>query len=67
MDAAVASLFCTGVVNLHSTGIGGGGFLINYNRQSRVAHAYNFREVAPLGASERMFVNESSTTGMFDC
>ncbi|XP_065055052.1 glutathione hydrolase 1 proenzyme-like isoform X2 [Rhopilema esculentum] len=65
VDSAVASLFCTGVVNLHSTGLGGGGFLVYYNRQSKTSEVYNFRETAPAASSERMFLqkNMSSTTG----
>ena len=67
MDSAVASLFCTGVVNLHSTGLGGGGFLVYYNRQSKTSEVYNFRETAPAASSETMYLqkNMSSTTGNF--
>ena len=63
-DAAVAALFCSGVVNLHSTGIGGGGFLVLYNRTKKTAEVFNYRETAPLGSTEMMFVNKSSSTGM---
>ena len=65
IDAAVASLFCTGVVNLHSTGIGGGGFLVYYNRTTKKSEVFDFRETAPAAASEKMFVpnNVSSTAG----
>ena len=65
VDAAVASMFCVGVVNLHSTGVGGGGFMVYYNATSRKSTFIDFREVAPLNATENMFLNNSSTKGMF--
>ena len=63
-DAAVACMFCSGVVNMHSTGIGGGSFLVHYDRATKKSQVWNFRETAPQNASERMFVNASSSTGL---
>eukprot|EP00731_Ephydatia_muelleri_P017368 Em0010g466a len=63
VDAAVASMFCVGVVNLHSTGVGGGGFMVYYNATSRKSTFIDFREVAPLYATENMYLNNSSTKG----
>lgn len=59
VDAAVASLFCLGVVNMHSAGIGGGAVMVVYNRTNRTAEYFNFREKAPGQASQNMFVNKS--------
>lgn len=50
VDAAVASSLCLGVVNLHSTGIGGGGFMVFYNASIGEATVVDFREQAPSSA-----------------
>lgn len=59
VDATVASLFCVGVINMHSTGIGGGGFMVVYSKKSNSAKVINFRETAPSKANSSMFVNNS--------
>ena len=56
VDAAIATMICSGTVNLHSTGIGGGGFMVVYNKKNKSAKTFNFRETAPAGASQNMFV-----------
>ena len=63
VDAAIASLFCVGIVNLHSTGIGGGGFMVYYNATSRKSTFIDYREVAPGAATVNMFNNASSDVG----
>ncbi len=60
VDAAIAGQLCVGVVNLHSAGIGGGGFMIYYNDTSGESFALDFREVAPLNASTYMYNNTAS-------
>ena len=57
VDAAISASLCVGVVNLHSTGIGGGGFMIVYNASTGEAVALDFREKAPMNASTFMYNN----------
>ncbi|PFX20442.1 Gamma-glutamyltranspeptidase 1 [Stylophora pistillata] len=55
VDAAIATALCVGVVNAHSAGIGGGGFMIIYDKKSGKTRAINFREtVAALEKAETM-------------
>lgn len=55
VDAAISGLLCVGVVNLHSTGIGGGGFMLFYDASSKEMHALDYREVAPAAATFDMY------------
>ena len=55
VDAAIAVLFCIGVVNPQSSGIGGGFLMTVYNSTSGQSRCLNAREVAPLAATEEMF------------
>ena len=64
VDAAVATLFCIGLINMQSCGIGGGGFMNVYLRNENKSIIYDFRETAPAAANETMFKNASSTEGM---
>ncbi|KAN0090856.1 Gamma-glutamyltranspeptidase [Tylopilus felleus] len=65
VDAAIAASLCTGVVNMFSSGIGGGGFMTvripptTPNVTSEV-FTIDYRETAPALASKMMYVNNSS-------
>lgn len=59
VDSAVATMLCVGVINMHSTGIGGAGFMLVYNRSRRSAEVFDFRGVAPIKATKDMFKNIS--------
>lgn len=57
VDAAVAASFALAVVRPHSTGIGGGGFLLLHNPETRQTRALDFRERAPLKANRTMYLD----------
>ena len=55
MDAAIAALFCNGVVNCQSMGLGGGFLMTIYQRDTKEAFTLNAREAAPTGATEDLY------------
>uniref|UniRef100_A0A7I4XU89 Gamma-glutamyltranspeptidase n=1 Tax=Haemonchus contortus TaxID=6289 RepID=A0A7I4XU89_HAECO len=57
VDAAVAALFCIGVMDSHSAGLGGGHFMTIYNATTRQCTVIDAREVAPNAATEEMYEN----------
>lgn len=56
IDAAIAASFALAVERPHSTGIGGGGFMLFREGKTNKVHAIDFRERAPLNAKLNMFV-----------
>lgn len=61
VDAAIATLFCNGVVNMQSMGLGGGFLMTIYIRDSKTAVTLDARESAPLNATANMFKNENES------
>lgn len=55
-DAAIATMAVLGLVEPQSAGIGGGAFLLNYDRASKDIDAYDGRERAPMGATANLFL-----------
>ncbi|MBE8400703.1 gamma-glutamyltransferase [Leptospira borgpetersenii] len=55
VDVAVATSFAISVTRPHSTGLGGGGFLILYLKEFSEPIAFDFRERAPNAASRDMY------------
>ena len=61
VDAAIATIFCLGVVNCHSTGLGGGGFMVVHQNDNPLRPiVFDFREVAPSNASKHMYDADSN-------
>ena len=56
VDAAIAALFCNGVVHPMSMGLGAGFVMTVYIRRERKTYALIARETAPRGATRDMFV-----------
>ncbi|KAJ2816068.1 hypothetical protein IWW50_006627, partial [Coemansia erecta] len=57
VDAAVASTLCIGVLQAHSSGIGGGGFMLVRPAHGARPLLIDFRETAGQAATSDMFIN----------
>ena len=71
-DAAVAASFAISVERPHSTGLGGGGFMLIHHAKLNKDIAFDFRELAPIRGHGKMFldekgkqIKEKSLTGPF--
>ena len=64
VDAAIAAMFCLGVINMHSSGVGGGGVMLVYNRKLKKAKVIDFRETAPAATTSDMFPPTESGKNM---
>jgi len=58
VDAAAAASFAIAVERPQSTGLGGGGFMLIHWAEGGKVLAVDFREKAPLAATERMFQDD---------
>ena len=63
VDAAVAATLCIGVANPHSSGIGGGGFMLIVPSNGSEPEVVDFRETAPAAAAEAMYTAFPECTG----
>ncbi|KIW30662.1 gamma-glutamyltransferase [Cladophialophora immunda] len=60
-DALVGTVFCTGVIGMYHSGIGGGGFMIV--RSSNGSYeVIDFRETAPAAAFQDMYNNNTNAS-----
>jgi gamma-glutamyltranspeptidase/glutathione hydrolase len=57
-DAAVAIQLVLGLVEPQSSGIGGGGFALFYNAQTKHVHTFDGRETAPQTAGRYLFIDD---------
>ncbi|KAI4456654.1 gamma glutamyl transpeptidase [Holotrichia oblita] len=58
VDAAIATLFCNGIVNMQSMGLGGGFFMTIYIREEKRAYTLNAREFAPLNTTADLYKSD---------
>jgi gamma-glutamyltranspeptidase / glutathione hydrolase len=61
IDAAVAIESVLSLVEPQSSGLGGGGFLLHYDANTKQIDVYDGRERAPAGATPDMFLTEDGT------
>lgn len=66
VDAAIAAHLVLGLVEPESSGIGGGGFMVVYEREDKQVHFLDGRETAPAGATADMFMRENVEMGFLD-
>ncbi len=64
VDAAIAALFCDGLVNSHSMGIGGGFLMTVYRRADRSAAALDARETAPAASTQDMYHGDPDASSL---
>lgn len=57
IDAAIATQLVLNLVEPQSSGIGGGAFIVYYDRLNDKLVTYDGRETAPTGVSDAMFLN----------
>ncbi|NQV55134.1 MAG: gamma-glutamyltransferase [Rhodospirillales bacterium] len=65
IDAAIAAQMVLNVVEPQSSGIGGGGFLLHFKKNSGAIEAYDGREWAPGSARPDMFLNFDGSSRKF--
>ena len=58
IDAAIAVHAVLGLVEPESSGLGGGGFLVYYDRAKDTVTVFDGRETAPAAADENLFIKD---------
>lgn len=62
MDVTLATVFCLGMTNMQSMGIGGGFIMNIYIRKEKKAYTLDAREISARLASEKMHLHDPRTT-----
>ncbi|XP_003220611.2 glutathione hydrolase 7 [Anolis carolinensis] len=52
VDAAIASALCSGILNPHTAGLGGGGVMLVHDIRKNESRVIDFRETAPFNIQE---------------
>jgi len=66
VDAAIAAHAVLGLVEPQSSGLGGGGFMLVYDRQEERLRFFDGRETAPAGATIDMFMTVDGVMNFSD-
>ena len=62
VDAVIATLFCNGVFNPHSMGVGGGFLMTLYLKERGEVVTLNARETAPAASNPNMYAGNPSAS-----
>ncbi|XP_062701864.1 glutathione hydrolase 1 proenzyme-like isoform X2 [Aedes albopictus] len=62
VDATLATMFCAGLSNMQSMGIGGGFIMNIYIKNDNAAYTLDAREITAMAAAEDMHLHDPSTT-----
>lgn len=60
VDATVTTLLCTGLVNPHKSGIGGGGIMLVHDHKTKKSEVIDFMEMATSAADPDFFKGDRS-------
>ena len=60
MDSAIATQFCSGLLNPNGMGIGGGFLMTIYLKERGEVMTLNARETAPAASSPNMYLSNPS-------
>ncbi|MEM1086787.1 MAG: gamma-glutamyltransferase [Pseudomonadota bacterium] len=66
VDAAIAAHTVLGLVEPQSSGIGGGAFMVVYDRGLDETFVYDGRETAPMAATPDLFMEDGKPLGFID-
>lgn len=66
VDAAIAAHTVLGLVEPQSSGIGGGAFMVVYDRGLDETFVYDGRETAPMAATPNLFMEDGKPLGFID-
>ncbi len=66
VDAAIAVHAVLGLVEPQSSGLGGGAFMLYYERQTGEITVFDGRETAPAGATPDMFMRDGEALGFVE-
>ena len=67
VDAAIAVHTVLGLVEPQSSGIGGGAFMVVYDRATGDTTVFDGRETAPSAIDENLFIEDGEVLGFIRC
>jgi len=65
VDAAIATSYTLGVAEPYTSGLGGGGFMIIYDAETKDVTVIDYREIAPANATPEMWLDSEGNVKTF--